>query len=59
MNNKDKIIDEIQKIRSKNNKHWMSLMRIAFKYAPKEASKIMSKITKLDKKISSLTKKLS
>ena len=37
MNNKDKIINEIQKIRSKNNKHWMNLMRLAFKYAPKEA----------------------
>ena len=59
MNNKDKIINEIQKIRSKNNKHWMNLMRLAFKYAPKEASKIMHNITKLDKKISSLTKNLS
>ena len=36
MNNKDKIIKKIQKIRSKNNKHWMSLMRIAFKYAQKK-----------------------
>ena len=37
----------------------MNLMRLAFKYAPKEASKIMQNITKLDKKISSLTKNLS
>ena len=35
------------------------MMRLAFKYAPKEASKIMHNITKLDKKISSLTKNLS
>lgn len=37
----------------------MNLIRLAFKHVPKDASKIISKITKLDKKISSLTKKLS
>ena len=32
------IIDNIEKIRSKNNKNWMDLVRLAYKYAPKEAS---------------------
>lgn len=58
MKNKDKIISNIEKIRSKNNKNWMNLMRLAFKFAPLEASKIMKKINKYDKQISVQIKKL-
>ena len=57
-NKKSKIIDRIQKIRSKNNKNWMDLMRLAFKYAPKESAKIMKKINQSDKKISLQLEKL-
>ena len=53
-----KIIAEIQRIRAKNNTNWMNVLRLAFKFAPKEASKIMKKINSQDKKISSLVKKL-
>ncbi len=53
-----KIIDKIQKIRQKNNRNWMNLLRLAFKKDPKNASKILSKITSMDKKISLLTAKL-
>jgi hypothetical protein len=56
--NKKKIIDAIQKVRSENNVYWMDLLRLAFKYAPKESSNIIKKINKLDRKISSLTIKL-
>tara|TARA_B100000029_G_C17600420_1_gene965577 strand:+ start:4833 stop:5033 length:201 start_codon:yes stop_codon:yes gene_type:complete len=52
------IINQIQKIRTKNNVNWMNLLRLAFKKDPKNASKIMSNITKLDKQISLLTTKL-
>ncbi len=58
MKNKSKIIDKIQKIRSNNNKNWMDLMRLAFKYAPKESAKIMQRINIADKKISLELKKL-
>ena len=54
-----KIINKIEKIRSKNNVNWMNLLRLAFKLDPKSASKIMSKINYDDKKISNLLKKLS
>ena len=37
----------------------MNVLRLAFKYAPIEASDIMSKIYKDDAKISKLVKKLS
>jgi len=58
MKNKDNLINSIQKIRSENNINWMNLMRLAFKYAPKEASAIVKKINLQDKKISQILKKL-
>ena len=52
------IINAIQKIRSNNNKNWMNILKLAFKSDPKNASKILSKITSSDKKISKLTSRL-
>lgn len=53
------IIDKIEKIRSKNNINWMNILRLAFKYSPDEARKIVKKINLDDTEISSLLKKLS
>lgn len=58
MKNSTQIINEIQKIRAKNNVNWMNLLKLAFKKDPKNSSKILSKITSSDKKISLLTTKL-
>lgn len=44
------MISIIQKIRSKNNKNWMDLLRLAFKYAPKELSKVIKKLILQTKK---------
>ena len=57
--NYNKIINQIQKIRSKNNGNWMDILRLAFKLDPSEAKKIMKKINYDDKKISQLLNKLS
>ena len=57
--NYSKIIDQIEKIRSKNNVNWMDILRLVFKLDPKNASKIMKKINYDDKRISGLLKKLS
>ncbi len=54
-----KIINQIQKIRSKNNVNWMNILKLAFKLDPKKASLIMKKINYDDKKIASLINKLS
>ena len=54
-----KIIDQIQNVRSKNNKYWMDVLRLAFKFAPDQASVLMNKINVNDQKISKLVKKLS
>ena len=57
--NYNKIINQIEKIRSKNNINWMNLLILSFKIDPKSASKLMKKINYDDKKISNLLKKLS
>jgi hypothetical protein len=60
MKNKNylKIIDKIEKIRSKNNVNWMNVLRLAFKLDPSSAKKIMKKINYDDKKISKLLSNL-
>jgi len=54
-----KIIDEIEKIRTRNNVNWMDVLRLAFTHAPDEAKKIMKKINKEDNRISEIFEKLS
>ena len=39
-----RIIRQIEKVRSKNNKNWMDLYRLAFKVDPDSAVKIITKI---------------
>lgn len=55
----NKIINQIQKIRSANNVNWMNILKLAFELDPKKSSQIMKKINYDDKKISNLLKKLS
>jgi uncharacterized membrane protein len=57
--NHRKIINKIEKIRTKNNVNWMNILRLAFKLDPKNASKIVKNINYDDKKISDLLNKLS
>jgi|TARA_B110001452_G_C14894691_1_gene312699 hypothetical protein len=56
---KQKIIKQIENVRKKNNVNWMDILRVAFKYAPKEAATIMKRINTADKKVSSLVNKLA
>ncbi len=59
MKKDSKIINQIEKIRSKNNKNWMDLLRLAFKHAPKEAKMILKRINQYDKKISKLFREIN
>tara|TARA_B100001093_G_C26619372_1_gene923864 strand:- start:81 stop:299 length:219 start_codon:yes stop_codon:yes gene_type:complete len=52
------LVDKIQKARSRNNKNWMDLLRLAIKLDQKKASLILHQIYKHDQKISILAKKL-
>ena len=53
-----KIVDQIEKIRGKNNKNWMDLLRLSLKLDHKKTSKILYEIYKYDQKISNLAKKI-
>jgi hypothetical protein len=57
--NYNKIINQIQKVRTKNNVNWMNILKVAIKFAPIEAKKIIKEININDKKISQLVSKLS
>lgn len=54
-----KILNKIEKIRGKNNKNWMDVLRLSFDLAPKRTAKLLSKIYKDDQRISKLAKKLT
>ena len=54
-----KIINQIQNFRSRNNKNWMDILRVAFKNAPEESSKILKEILHMDQKLLKISKKLT
>ena len=53
-----KLINQIQSIRSKNNKNWMDLLRLSLKLDFNTTSKIIKEICKEDKRISSIAQKI-
>ena len=53
-----KFVNQIQNIRSKNNKNWMDLLRLSLKLDFKTTSKILKQICKDDKRISSIATKI-
>jgi hypothetical protein len=53
------IIDEIQKVRGKNNVNWMDILRIAFTHAPEETREVFKRITNDDNIINELSKQLA
>jgi len=57
-NHFNKIINEIQKIRKKNNVNWMNILKVAYKHAPEETGQIFKKIIQQDKNINTVSKKL-
>ena len=54
-----KVFKEIEKIRSKNNKNWMNLLRLSYDVKPKETIEIINQILNKDEKLISLAKKLT
>ena len=43
-----KIIKQIEKVRAKNNKNWMDLLRLAYYHDPKNTTIILNRIIKKD-----------
>jgi len=52
-----KIIDQIEKVRTKNNVNWMDVLRVALKADSKTTLSLLRKINTADKKISKLFEK--
>ncbi len=52
------IVKKIELARSKNNKNWMDLLRLAIEKAPKQAKLILKRINSQDKNISKLISKI-
>ena len=53
-----KLVNQIQNIRSKNNKNWMDLLRLSLRLDFNSTSKILKEICKDDKKISTVAQKI-
>ena len=58
MSDTDARIEAIQAARSRNNIHWMSLMKLAHRAAPEEAMAISDRINEVDEEILRLNGKL-
>ena len=64
MKKKDKLkkglllLNQIQKIRSKNNKNWMDVLRLSLKLDFNKTAKIIKDINTDDNRISKLAKKI-
>ena len=41
------IIDDIEKVRTRNNMNWMDVLRLAFKHSPEEAKNVSKVSMKL------------
>ena len=52
------IFNKIEKLRSKNNKNWMDILRLAYMYDPKNTSVVLNKILSKDKELIKLANKL-
>ena len=52
------IVNQVKKIRTKNNKWWMELLKLALEYAPEKSKKVLKEINKNDRKITNLIGKL-
>tara|TARA_A100001035_G_C27718710_1_gene470792 strand:- start:815 stop:1027 length:213 start_codon:yes stop_codon:yes gene_type:complete len=52
------LVNQIQKIRAKNNKNWMDLLKLSLRIDFESTSKILKEICKDDKKISNLARKI-
>ena len=56
MKKSDKIFKQIENIRKKNNKNWMSILKLAYDVRPKETVKILNQIIVKDSQLIKLAK---
>ena len=56
MKKSDKIFKQNKKIKKKNNKNWMSILKLAYDVRPKETVKILNQIIVKDSQLIKLAK---
>ena len=56
MKKSDKIFKQIENVRKKNNKNWMSILKLAYDVRPKETVKILNQIIVKDAQLIKLAK---
>lgn len=54
----DRIIKKITSIRTRNNKQWMNMLRLAYAAKPRAAAKIMNQIVSNDQEVTKLMARL-
>ena len=52
------IVNQVKKIRTKNNTCWMELLKLAYKTTPEKTKKIFKKIHQTDSQINKISKRL-
>ena len=52
------LLNKIEKVRSKNNRNWMDILRLAIKLDYNKTSNLIKQIHKNDSEISALAKKI-
>lgn len=52
------LLNQMEKVRSKNNKNWMDILRLAITLDYNKTSKLIKQIHKYDTRISALAKKI-
>jgi len=57
--NLDSTFKKIENVRSKNNKNWMEILKIAYLASPKKTSSVLKRILEKDRKLIKLADALS
>jgi len=57
--NPNSTFKKIENIRSKNNKNWMEILKIAYEANPKRTSSVLKKILEKDKRLINLAETLN
>jgi hypothetical protein len=60
MNKRDeKLIDEMEAIRSRNNVNWMDILRVALREAPEETRILLAGVSDCDGRVQNIIKKIA
>ncbi len=59
MTREEDLIDQISRVRSQNNTHWMDLLKIALRADPKHTKEVLGRILICDLEVSRLLRSMA